>query len=155
MFKCSYKKLRLSFNEFHSIDDKDMPAYGEFCLLELKDGRFTAGEWMPDNYEDKNSVSGKFVRGTADTVSVEDVSRWHSLGRYNLSNCLENKNLSYINLGVEKENACAVIFKDFKSFTDGDFPKSEQYCLLLMMNGGLAGGRWDQLDDKEGLFHQV
>ncbi len=152
MFKCSYKKLRLSFNEFHSIDDKDMPSYGEFCLLELKDGRFTAGEWMPDNYEDKNSVSGKFVRGTADTVSVEDVSRWHSLGRYDLSNCLENKNLKHINLGVEKENACTVIFKDFKSFTDGDFPKSEQYCLLLLMNGGMSGGRWDKFKDDQGQF---
>ena len=41
MFTCDYRKLSLSFNEFHSIEEKDMPDYSEFCLLELKDGRFT------------------------------------------------------------------------------------------------------------------
>jgi hypothetical protein len=43
MFKCDYKVLTLSFNEFHNIEPKDMPRYGEFCLLELKDGRYTGG----------------------------------------------------------------------------------------------------------------
>ena len=42
MFVVSYKDLRLSFNEFHDISDKDMPQYGEFCLLELKNGGYTA-----------------------------------------------------------------------------------------------------------------
>ncbi|MBO6054895.1 MAG: hypothetical protein J6P31_05185, partial [Oscillospiraceae bacterium] len=66
-----------------------MPDYGEFCLLELKDGRFTAGEWIPHDYQDKDSVSGKFVRGTGDTVGADEVSKWHSLARYDLSSCLE------------------------------------------------------------------
>jgi len=35
---------------FHDVDVKDMPPYGEFCLLELKDGRYTAGEWTPEDY---------------------------------------------------------------------------------------------------------
>ena len=43
MFKVDYKKLRLSFNEFHDLSDKDMPQYGEYCLLELKTGAYTAG----------------------------------------------------------------------------------------------------------------
>ena len=41
MFACDYRKLSLSFNEFHNIEEKDMPDDSEFCLLELKDGRFT------------------------------------------------------------------------------------------------------------------
>ncbi len=146
MFKCNCKELRISFNEFHSIDEKSMPEYNEFCLLELKDGRFTAGRWMP------RDVSGEFIRGTADTVPAGEVSEWHSLERYDLTSCLEDGEINYINLGEKKEKAHTVVFKDFRSLTGGDFPKSEQYCLLLMMNGGLAGGRWDQLDDKEGLF---
>ena len=152
MFTCDYRKLSLSFNEFHNIEEKDMPDDSEFCLLELKDGRFTAGKWMPDNYEDKNSVLGEFIRGTADAVAAEEVLKWHSLARYDLSDCLEDEEIDYINLGPEKENAHSVIFKDFKSLKDGDFPKSEQYCLLLLMNGGMAGGRWDKLKENEGLF---
>ena len=152
MFTCDYRKLSLSFNEFHSIEEKDMPDYSEFCLLELKDGRFTAGKWMPDNYKDKNSVLGEFIRGTADAVAAEEVLKWHSLARYDLSDCLEDEAIDYINLGPEKENAHSVVFKDFKSLKDGDFPKSEQYCLLLLMNGGMAGGRWDKLKENEGLF---
>ena len=41
MFKCDHTKLRLSFNEFHDVKASDMPDYGEFCLLELKDGTLT------------------------------------------------------------------------------------------------------------------
>ena len=36
MFIVDHKELTLSFNEFHEVSDKDMPQYGEFCLLELK-----------------------------------------------------------------------------------------------------------------------
>ena len=53
MFKCNYKNLRLSFNKFHNIDKKDMPEYDEFCLLELKNGDYTAGKWHPKKYEDR------------------------------------------------------------------------------------------------------
>ncbi len=152
MFACNYKTLTLSFNQFHDIEAGDMPEYGEFCLLELKDGRFTAGKWNPDDYKNKYRVSGRFVRGTGDVVPVEEVSKWHSLDRYNLSNCLEDEELEYINIGAEEEGAHSALFQDFKSFADGDFPKSEQYCLLLMMDGGMAGGRWDKFADDEGLF---
>ena len=115
MFTCDYRKLSLSFNEFHNIEEKDMPDDSEFCLLELKDGRFTAGKWMPDDYEDKNSVLGEFIRGTADAVPAEEVSKWHSLVRYDLSGCLEDEEIDYINLGPEKENAHSIVFKNFKS----------------------------------------
>lgn len=152
MFKCDHTGLRLSFNEFHDIKANDMPQYGEFCLLELKDGRYTAGEWNPTDYKNKKSVSGKFVRGTADTVASSEVSKWHSLERYDLTSCLEDEEINYINLGPEGEKIHTVKFKDFKSFKDGDFPKSEQYCLLILKNGGLASGRWDRLNEKEGTF---
>ncbi len=152
MFKCDHTKLRLSFNEFHDVKASDMPDYGEFCLLELKDGRYTAGEWHPKDYENKKSVSGKFIRGTADTVASSEVSKWHSLERYDLTSCLEDEEINYINLGPEGDEIHTVKFKDFKSFKDGDFPKSEQYCLLILKNGGLASGRWDRLDEKEGTF---
>ncbi len=45
MFNVNYKNLRLSFNDFHEFTDKDMPQYGEYCLLELKTGDYTAGGW--------------------------------------------------------------------------------------------------------------
>ena len=150
MFTCNYKELQLSFNEFHSIAPQDMPSYDEFCLLELKDGSYTAGRWSPDDYRNTSSVTGSFIRGTADTVAAEEVQRWHSLDRYDLSSCLEDEKIGYINLGKEVEGS--VLFQDFKSLKDGDFPKSEQYCLLLLMNGGMAGGRWDRMGDDDGLF---
>ena len=45
MFNVDYKSLRLSFNDFHEFTDTDMPRYGEYCLLELKTGDYTAGGW--------------------------------------------------------------------------------------------------------------
>ncbi len=152
MFTCDYKKLTLSFNEFHNIEGRDMPDYGEFCLLELKDGRYTAGEWLPDNYGKNDPVSGKFCRGTADTVSLDEIAKWHSLNRYDLSACLEDEEIGYINLGHCDEDTYSVRFKNFKSLKDKKYPKSEQYCLLIMMDGGLASGRWDKIPGKGGLF---
>ena len=86
MFKVDYKNLTLSFNEFHQILGKDMPQYGEFCLLELKNGDYTAGSWNPS--EGKNALSGKFIRGTADVIEAKEVERWHSLERYDLTESL-------------------------------------------------------------------
>ena len=147
MFCCNYKTLSLSFNEFHNIDKKDMPQYGEFCLLELKDGRYTGGEWNPEEYP-KASVKGKFIRGTADAISSDEVAKWHSLDRYDLSACLENEEMGNINMGSKEEDTYSVKFKGFKSTRDGKCPKEEQYCLLIMMDGGLAAGRWKKYRGK-------
>ena len=118
MFNVDHKTLRLSFNEFHGISAKDMPQYGEFCLIELKNGDYTAGEWHPDDYSSKKSTSGKFIRGTADTIGSEEVERWHSLERYDLTECLEDEEIGLINLGPEKEGCRSVQFDGFKSFAD-------------------------------------
>ncbi|MBR4760230.1 MAG: hypothetical protein IK078_08810 [Lachnospiraceae bacterium] len=154
MFKCNYANLRLSFNEFHGIENKDMPQYGEFCLLELKDGRYTGGAWHPSEYKKPGKeTSGKFIRGTADSIPAQDVARWHSLDRYDMSNCLVQEDLNYINLGVKDEGTYSVVMKDFQSLRDGSFPKSEQYCLLIMTNGELAAGRWEfYSNENEGSF---
>ncbi len=150
-YKCDYAKLRLSFNDFHHVEANDMPQYGEFCLLELKDGRYTAGEWHPN--DEKNTVSGKFVRGTADVVEIGEVSEWHSLERYDLTDCLTDEDVDYINIGPVKEEKHSAVFKNFKSLKDGDFPKSEQYCLLILKNAELAAGRWDEWEKgKDGSF---
>ena len=152
MFTSDYKNLTLSFNEFHEIDAKNMPEYGEFCLLELKDGRHTAGKWYPNDYKKNEKVSGSFGRGLADSVPVDEVSKWHSLSRYDLSECLTDEEIDWINLGPEKEDSFNIQIQGFHSFKDGDFPKSEQYCLLIMMDGNLAAGRWDRDSDTEGSF---
>ena len=151
MYKCNYKTLKLSFNEFHSIEDKDMPEDGVFCFLELKDGSYTAGRWMSVKAGD--SVSGQFIRGTGDTVSADEVSWWHLLHSYDLSNCLEDEDIGLINIGAEKEGAHTVEIKGFKSLSDGDFPNDEQYCLLIFKDGGLAAGRWNKwLGENRGSF---
>ena len=154
MYKCNYKKLRLSFNKFHNFERKDLPEHGEFCLLELKDGRYTGGEWWPSGNNGAGKViSGKFIRGTADTVSPEEVAKWHSLDQNDVSNCLVDEDVNWINLGVEGDGIYSVQFKDFKSTRDGDYPKNEQYCLLILMNGGLGAGRWNKgPHEKEGSF---
>ncbi len=142
MFNADYKKLILSFNEFHEVSDKDMPQYGEYCLLELKTGAYTAGGWLPS--EDEQSAAGKFIRGTGDTVDAKDVARWHSLDRYDLTDSLENREVNWINLGVEKEDDRSVQFQGFKSFEDRKNPKQERVCLLIMKDGSLAAGRWNK-----------
>ena len=60
MFKVDYKTLRLSFNDFHDFTEKELPQYGEYCLLELKTGDYTAGEWHPEDY--RNSSGGPPIR---------------------------------------------------------------------------------------------
>ena len=56
MFNVNYKELILSFNEFHDVSNADMPQYGEYCLLELKTGEYTAGGWHPSG--DGHTVKG-------------------------------------------------------------------------------------------------
>lgn len=151
MFKSDYKKLRLSFNEFHGVDEA--PEYDEFCFLELKDGSHTAGKWMPFNCEPGKAPNGEFIRGMADAISLNEVTKWHSLDRYDLTNSLENERVNYINLGEKKEDVHKVKMENFKSLSDGDLPKNEQYCLLILKNGRLAAGRWNQWRGKnEGTF---
>jgi hypothetical protein len=142
MYKVDYKTLRLSFNEFHNVTDKDMPEYGEFCLLELKNGDYTAGSWHPSDYS--RGKAGRFIRGTADSIESEEVERWHSLDRYDVTESLETEGVNWINLGLEEEGIRNVQFKNFKSFADKKRPKEEQYCLLIMKDGSLAAGRWNK-----------
>ena len=148
MFKVDYKKLILSFNEFHDLSDKDMPQYGEYCLLELKTGAYTAGGWLPSR--DGSIAGGEFLRGTADTVGSEEVARWHSLDRYDLTDILEEEEVNWINLGPEEEGSRNVQFKEFKSFADRKNPKQEQFCLLIMKDGRLAAGRWNKWRNEAG-----
>ena len=143
MFTVNYKDLTLSFNEFHDFSDKDLPQYGEYCLLELKNGDHTAGGWCPSG--DGRTASGKFIRGTADTVDSGEVIRWHSLDRYDLTESLETEGVNWINIGrEEEEGTCNVQFEGFKSFADKKNPKEEQFCLLIMKDGSLAAGRWNK-----------
>ena len=152
MYKCDLTKLSLSFNEFHDVKTDDMPEYGEFCLLELKDGRYTAGQWYP-NSGDAETLAGHFGRGTADSVDVNEVAKWHLLKSYDLTECLEDENVRQINLGPEEDGVYSVKIGDFKPLKEGHLPESEQYCLLILTDGRLASGRWDQFPDgKEGLF---
>ena len=144
MFTVNHKDLRLSFNEFHDVSDKDMPQYGEFCLLELKNGDYTAGSWNPEDDRGKKSTSGEFIRGTADSIESGEVERWHSLEGYDLSESLKEEGINWINLGPEKEGCHSVQFENFKSFADKKNPKEEQYCLLIMKDGTLAAGRWNK-----------
>ena len=148
MFKADYKKLRLSFNEFHDVSDKDMPQYGEYCLLELKTGDYTAGGWYPSG--NGRTAGGFFLRGTADTVDWGEVARWHSLDRYDLTESLEDEEINWINLGPEKEGCRNVQFEGFKSLDDKKTPKEEQFCLLIMKDGSLAAGRWNKWRRKAG-----
>ena len=72
MFTCDYKKLCLAFNCFHEVKAGNMPEDGDYVLLELKDGRHTAGCWYGS--EEEGTVSGYFNRGTFDSVDVKEVS---------------------------------------------------------------------------------
>lgn len=138
MIICNYKTLRLSFNLFHNTNDKEKPEYWEMCLLKLKDGRHTAGAWSPSD-DGKND---EYIRGQADTISVDEVEKWHELS-YDISECLE-EDVNWINLGSESEEAYSFQAENFKSFADGDSPPNERFCLLILTNGELASGRWDK-----------
>ena len=148
MFKADYKNLRLSFNEFHDVSDKDLPQHGEYCLLELKTGDYTAGGWYPSG--NGRTAAGFFLRGTADTVDWKEVARWHSFDRYDLTESLEDEEINWINLGPEKEGGRNVQFEGFKSLDDKKTPKEEQFCLLIMKDGSLAAGRWNKWRRKAG-----
>lgn len=146
MYKCDYKELTLSFNEFHNAEKNDMPEANKFCLLELKDGRHTAGRWIPEY--------GKFLRGKDDLVSADEVSKWHLLHCHDLSDCLKKETVRYINIGEEKDGDYNVEIAGFKSMSDGDFPNADQYCLLILNNGGLSAGRWFKwMGENRGCFY--
>ncbi|MBR3538944.1 MAG: hypothetical protein IKN79_07720, partial [Eubacterium sp.] len=136
------KTLTLSFNEFHDLSDARLPEYGEYCLLELKNGDLAAGGWLPFGGED--GVGGQFLRGTADTVDAKEVARWHSLDRYDLSEVLEDEEMEWINLGPGEEDGHSVLVQGFWLMTSRKKPKDEQCCLLIMKDGSLAAGRWNK-----------
>ena len=127
MFVVNYKDLRLSFNEFHDISDKDMPQYGEFCLLELKTGDYTAGSWHPS--ENGRTAKGTFIRGTADSIESAEVERWHSLERYDLTESLETDGVNWINLGADKDSS-SVQFEETVNYTDRLLNKCRWRCCL-------------------------
>ena len=149
MYACDYKTLTLEFNVFHGVETiDDLPAYGTFCLLELKDGGYTAGSWSPADISSKKTKkkkapAGQFIRGLADTVPLEDVVRWHRLEGYDISECLENEEIHWINFLDTEEEVYTAEISGFLSTRDGDFPKNEQYCLLILNDGSLSGGRWE------------
>ena len=116
MFKCNCKNLEISFNSFHDTEEKVTPEYGEYCLLELKDGRFTAGQWYPQDYK-KKVMKGEFANGTSVAMKVSEVAKWHSLDRYDLSECLEDAEMEYIDVGHKEDDTYAVIFKNFRNRT--------------------------------------
>ena len=149
MFRLDHKKLRVSFNAFHDISDKDMPETGEYCLIELKDGTYTAGEWWQSGDGGRPS-SGYFCRGTADSVDSKKVVRWHYLANYDLMESLEDEKVNWINLGPEEEGERNVQFDGFKVLADEGEPENEQFCLLIMKNGRLAAGRWKKWRQKDG-----
>ena len=149
MFKCDHTKLRLFFNAFHNIEKDDMPEYGEFCLIQLKDGSYTGGKWHPAD-DDEPTTEGKFARGFCDSIEAGEVARWHSLSREDLSNCLDSETIENIYTGEIKEDENTAVFSGFKLIKNREYPKNEQYCLLILMNGRLAGGRWDKWNHKEG-----
>jgi len=150
MYKCDSSKLKVSFNDFHEVDVKDMPEYGTYCLIELKDGRHTAGKWYPGESEGE-TVSGEFSRDSYDGVDVSEVAKWHFLRTYDLTECLENEKIRQINLGIEKEDTYSVQFSDFRLMND-ELPKSKQFCLLILNDGSLAAGRWNHSSDGKGYF---
>jgi hypothetical protein len=151
MNKCDHKKLILSFNEFHNVDINDMPEYGDYCFIELKDGRHTAGKWYPGK-SDGETVSGEFSRDSCDGVDVSEVAKWHYLRNYDLTECLENEKIRQINLGIENEDAYSVQISDFRLMND-ELPKSKQFCLLILNDGMLGAGRWNQYSDRrDGYF---
>ena len=150
MFRCDYKKLCLAFNCFHDVQVDDMPEYGDYVLIELKDGRHTAGCWYPK--DDEETVSGSFSRDSFDSVDVGEVSKWQPLNGYDLTGSLEKENINRIILGSDEDDPYIVEIRDFKSFKDGDFPKNKQFCLLILIDGTLAAGRWNKLGEDDGQF---
>lgn len=151
MFKCNCKNLEISFNSFHDIEEKVTPEYGEYCLLELKDGRFTAGQWYPQDYK-KKVMKGEFANGTSVAMKVSEVAKWHSLDRYDLSECLEDAEMEYIDVGHKEDDTYAVIFKNFRRLLARSLPKEDQFCLLILKNGGFAAGRWEGFGNSDGCF---
>lgn len=141
MFGCDHRKLILLFNDFHCFEIKDLPEHGEFCLLELKDGRHTAGAWYPRTGEGQDRIAGEFIRGLADTVPWDEVAKWHHLKGYNLSGCLEEEDTTSIRF-AEEEDVYTVKLEGFGSTEDGELPKKGQYCLLVLQDGSLSAGRW-------------
>jgi hypothetical protein len=147
MFVCDYKNLQLSFNEFHDIKKGDMPEYGDYCLIELKDGRYTAGQWYPKSTKG-DSTTGCFSRGMGDSNDAGEVAKWHYLRKYDLTNCLENEKIETIKMGEEAEDKHNFLIGGFKSVEDDECPKKEQFCLLILKDGSLAAGRWSPWREK-------
>ena len=148
MFNCDLKKLRISFIELHAAEDIARPEYGRYCLLELKDGKFTAGAWYPDS----TGENGEFSNGTSKEIPLDDVAGWQDMAVFDLTECLEKESLTQINLGTAEEGGHSFTAGDFRSLDDGDLPKNKQFCLLILKNGALAAGRWNKSGDSDGYF---
>ncbi|MBR4343397.1 MAG: hypothetical protein IKP88_11980 [Lachnospiraceae bacterium] len=101
MFKCNYKNLSLFFHELKNLDKDNIPEEDEFCLLQLKDGRYTAGIWTLFSTDEDEIMNGEFYRGQFDSIAVEEVSKWISLD-HDLSASMEKEELENLHFRDSK-----------------------------------------------------
>lgn len=136
--KADLKKLSLEFRDFRFTGDGDVPEDVSFCLLVMNDDTLTCGEWWPGTDDGRK---GSFIRGTADSVKLEDVKAWLPLKDWNLREALDDNELE---LSLVGENEDFVIELDgFHPMKKNDLPEDEQYCLLILKDGNISGGRWE------------
>lgn len=138
MFKCNVEALTLEFFNYYLISEGQIPPDAPFCLVALKDGRVTGGQWWPS--VDKEKL-GSFVRGPGDGFDAKEVHACAPIERWNLSKPLEDEGIERIVMGDEADYSFKI--SDLQRLSTDIHPKAGQYCLLIMNNGTLALGRWE------------
>lgn len=133
-----YGDLSLVFRDFHFIKDGDVPESITFCFIVLQDGSCSAGTYWSLS-EDKKS--GRFIRGTADAIPQEQVKAWLSLDAWNTESVLKDGEVNRLLVGSREDFTVTV--ENFRSVARGEIPQQDQYCLLLLRDGRISGGRWE------------
>lgn len=132
-----YDDLSIVLRDFHFMKDNDIDGSIYFCFLVLNDGSMTCGSWWSTN---DDGTKGKFIRGTADSLAQEDVYAWLPIDHWNCLEPLSDGEVNQVNVG-SKENY-TVELTDFHSINKGELPQQDQYCFLILKDGKMSGGRW-------------
>lgn len=135
--KRKYNDLRIWFQDFHFFKNEEYPPEISFCLIVLKDGTVSCGQWWPYSDEERK---GRFIRGTADSVEKKDVEAWLSLDRWDNLEVLQDQKVNCITVGSDEDYVIKI--EGFHSIANGELPQDGQYCLLQLYDGKMSGGRW-------------
>lgn len=144
----------MRFDNFHFKTGKHQLKSGQVCLLIEHDGSVTAGYWIEGfASSDPKDPEGFFVKLDDGNADPRELFAWQFLNEEDALQAPPAKK------GKPKTDI-RLDFEDFHVLKEDDEPADGTACLLVLKDGHVDAGIWDQFDEQllmtgeRGLFYR-